>query len=196
VSIQVGESTPEFAVTAHPSGGVPHQVPARLESTDANVLAPDPAVPGRFIARSLGETPIRAEYRGREAFATVSVTGKRFLRVSGAKNDDTETAQDFDVTVTVLADESEGPLEYRVYAAGETPAENWTRAESAGGTLQATLRSGRIRRGLHGQQYHLILEARNPGEDSVQQYQYKFQLVSRVQEAENRPPPLDTDLPF
>ncbi len=182
VNLQLDESTPEFVVSVQPAGGVPFQVPATLQSTDPTVLAPDGDNPGRFVAKAFGETPIRAEYRGKETFATVIVTGKRFLRVNARRGD--ETDQDFDVVLDVLADESEGQLEYRVYAAGETPTETWQPAELKAGNLQVGLRSGRIPRGPRGQQYHLTVEARNPADNSVQQYQYKFQLVSKVQEAD------------
>ncbi|MBN2477029.1 MAG: hypothetical protein JXB62_20650 [Pirellulales bacterium] len=180
--LQVGQATPPFAVTAHPPDGVPYQVPAVLQSTDPAILAPDAAVSGRFVGKTFGQTQVLADYRGRQAYATVTVSGKRFLNVIPTKVD--EAAADFGVILRVLAAESEGPLQYRVYAPGETPAENWTDAELRDGHLEASLQSPRISRGPYGMQYHLVLEARNPSDGSVQQYQYKFQLVSVLKETD------------
>ena len=180
ISLQVGEATPPLAVMAHRAdGGPPYEVPAALESMDPNVLTPDPQNPGRFVAKAFGGTQVRALYRGREAVATVEVTGKRFVSVTPTLN---EGDQDFNVSVKVVAAESEGELEYRVYAAGQPPAESWVPAQQAGESRQVELRSPRMAYGPRGTRYQLMIEARSPSGGSVQQYPLTFQLKARIEE--------------
>jgi len=179
--LQVGQPTPPFSVMAHPVGGQPYRVSASLQSLDPVILAPDSLAPDRFVGGTFGQTQVVADYRGRQAVATVTVSGKRFLEVIPTSVD--ETAADFEVTLRVLAAPSEAPLQYRVYSPGDTLKENWTDAQMTGGNIEASLRSPRIARGPYGMQYHLVLEARRP-DGSTQKYQYKFQLVSVLKETE------------
>ncbi len=177
VSIEVGQSTPPLVALAAEDGGVPYPVSAPLESVDPTVL-----VPGgdrRFIAQSLGSTQVRASYRGREAFATVSVTGKRFLHVATSLDSGTT---DFSVTMEVLAADSEGPLEYRVYPRGSSPPRAWTASEEAGDQQRVELRSPRIPYGDRTARYNLILEARSRTDGSVQKYPFTFRLESKIVE--------------
>jgi hypothetical protein len=179
VSLQVGQPLPPLAVMAQGAEGPPYQVPATLESMDPNVLAPDPQLPGGFTAKALGGTQVRATYRGRDATATVEVNGQRFVGVTPTLN---EGDQDFDVSVKVLAAESEGELQYRVYAAGQPPPENWVPAQQIGQMRQVELRSPRMAYGPRGTRYQLIIEARSPSGGPVQQYPLSFQLKSRIEE--------------
>jgi len=175
--LQVGETTAPLEVTAEGAGGVSARVPATLECADENILTPDAASPGRFFARSLGGTSIRASYGGCEAFAEVSVTGDRFLNVD-TKID--EHDEDFNVTVDVQAAGSEGSLEYRVYRADQTPSENWVPAETDGQKQHVALVSPPLRYGPHSARYQLVIEARNPADQSVDRYPLAFRLVYEI----------------
>ena len=179
IDLGVGQST-QLAVMAEGPEGLSHQVPALLASMDPNVLVPDPALAGGFKALALGSTQVRAEYRGREAFASVTVSGERFVQVIPQLH---EGPQDFDVTIEIMAAESEGPLEYRVYATGQTPAETWVPAQVDGGFRKVNLRSPRIQYGPRGSQYNLTIEVRSQGGGAVQKYPYSFRLKSEIEEA-------------
>jgi len=186
ITLQVGQATPPLKVTAQGQSGPPHEVPAVLESTDPNVLAPD--APGRFVAKGFGSTQLRAEYRGREAFSKVTVTGNRFMKVNARLNEGTEN---FDVSLEVLAAKSEGPLEYRVYVAGQSPAEAWVPAEVQGEFRRVSLRGPAMPYGPRGALYHLMIEARDAGGGAIQQYPLTFRLKEdiEVNESSERPNP-------
>ena len=192
MSLRVGQVTPPLAVMAQAADGLAYQVSANLQSMDPQVLARDPATPGRFVANGLGGTQIRASHRGREAFAEVTVSGRRFVEVREIKDSLTGDAQLFDIGLEVLAAGSEGPLEYRVYAAGQAPAEDWVAARAEDGQLRTVLRSPRIPYGPPGSVYRLIIEARSTGDDSVppaageavQQYPFSFRLKQQVERAD------------
>ena len=177
IRLQVGDTTAPLEVTGEGAGGVSARVPAALECADENILAPDAGSPGRFIARSLGGTSIRASFGGCEAFAEVSVTGDRFLNVD-TKID--EHDEDFNVTIEVLAAGSEGSLEYRVYRADQTPPENWVPAENDGQQQHVALVSPPMRYGPHSARYHLVIEARDPADESVDRYPLAFRLVYEI----------------
>ena len=66
----------------------------------------------RFARPTVDEKPL----------ANVTVTGERFLRVDTTLDSGTS---DFAVQIEVLAAASEGPLEYRVSAAGQPPQDEW-----------------------------------------------------------------------
>lgn len=91
---------------------------------------------------------MRAVYRGREAFATVQVSGDRFLEVETQLN---ARPDDFDVSIEVLAAESEGPLEYRVYPAGQPPTETWVPSQTDPAGHRTTLSGPRMAYGERGQ---------------------------------------------
>ena len=197
-NLRVGEATPPFAVIAESADGRTFQVPAALDSMDTSILRSDqpgqPSVgalgarllPGQFTATSLGSTQVRGLYRNREVFATVTVTGERFVDVKTTLN---EGEQDFNVTIEVLAAKSEGPLEYRAYAAGAalgaglpTPAtEAWQPAEEAGEYRRVVLQSPRMAYGPRSARYGLIVEARSPGSGTVQRYPLTFRLAPRIE---------------
>ena len=105
------------AVMAQPAGasaqGIgsePVAVQAKIASLDPNVIDADPTSPGQFAAKSQGQTQLHAVYRGKEAFAKVSVAGQRFQSVQSGYN-----RGDKSVTIEVAAAAGEGELEYRVY---------------------------------------------------------------------------------
>lgn len=182
-TLQIGQQSPRYAALAAAEGAAPHEVPVPLETGDVNVLAPDPAAPGRFIAREFGATQIRAVYRGREALVNVSVSGKRFLSVNTTLN---EGDGDFDVTIEVMAAASEGALEYRAYAAGQTPPANWQPSEPAGAaSRRVVLRSPRMPYASRSSQYRLILEARDPS-GKIQQYPFTFRLVPKLERTDKK----------
>ena len=179
VTLQVGQTAPPLAVMAVAADGTRYQVPATLQSADPAVLAPDAAAPGRFVAKGLGETQLRADYRGRTAYAKVVVSGRRFLDVK--TSDPVGADTQFDITIEVLAAESEGPLEYRVYGAGQQPAETWVPAQAQGDTRVVTLRSPRMNYGPRGSLYQLVIEARSPGGGAPQQYPLTFRLKEGIE---------------
>jgi len=182
----VGATTARLVVMAQTKGGQPYQVPAALQSMDENVLSPDPDVPGQFLAKSFGSTQVRAEYRGREAFARVTVSGKLFENVETAFHRyDADKA--FDVGIKVLAAQPEGSLQYRVYVAGQPPAqeEGWKPAQRNGENLEVDLLSPRMPQSLETL-YHLIIEARDASGGAVQQYPLSFRLVPTFERADNR----------
>jgi len=176
-NLRVGEATPPFAVMAQSADGRAFQVPAALDSMDTSVLRSD-GLSGQFTATSLGSTQVRGLYRGREVFATVTVTGERFVDVQTTLN---EGEQDFNVTIEVLAAKSEGPLEYRAYAAGQAPAEAWQPAEEAGEHRRVVLQSPRMAYGPRSARYGLIIEARSPESGTVQRYPLTFRLAPRIE---------------
>lgn len=182
VSLKVGETTPVMIVLAHETGRPPYPVPATIESLDPSVLAPAGMAAGTFVAQGLGGTQVRAVYRGREALANVTVTGKRFLSVQSTLESGTS---DFAVRIEVLAAASEGPLEYRVFAAGQPPQDEWVPAQAVGDQQRAVLTTPRIAYGDRSARYSLILQSRPQGGGSQQQYPFTFRLESRI--VEDRP---------
>jgi len=175
VSLEIGQQTPRLSVMTEGQDGRAYEVPAVLESVDPNVLAPDPQFPDRFVARSLGGTEIRATYRGKDAFASVSISGRRFEQVEGKLDPATD---DFSVILEVLAAASENPLEYRVSVAGQPGMETgWTPAvRLPDGSQQATLHSPRMRYGPPNSLYNLVIEARASAGETPQRYPFTFRL--------------------
>ncbi len=192
LSLRVGQVTRPLAVMAQTADGLAYQLSANLHSMDPQVLARDPAAPGRFVAHGLGRTQIRASHRGREAFAEVTVSGRRFVEVREIKDSLTGDAQLFEIALEVLAATPEGPLEYRVYVAGQARAGDWVAARAEDGQLRTVLRSPRIPYGPPGSVYRLIIEVRGTGgdsvppaaEDAVQQYPFSFRLKQQVERAD------------
>jgi len=178
ILLSVGQSTPVVKVFAQADDGEMYQVPAALESMDPDVLVPDPLQPGQFTAQGLGGTQLRATYRGREALATVRVGGDRFRQVQTGLDAGDDS---FAITIEVLAADTEGPLEYRVYAAGQQPSENWVAASPTGDGRRAALRSPPLPYGPRGKMYHLTLEAKNPEDGSIQRYPLSFRLRSEIE---------------
>jgi len=179
MTLKVGETTPPLEVTTIGSDGIPTPVPATVESLDENIVVPDPLTPGAFVAQGLGETQILARYRGSEATAAVIVTGDRFLNVESTLH---EGPDRFEVSLTVLAAGTEGPLEYRAYGADQPPAETWVPSQMQGDQRMVTLRSPPLPYGLRGETHQLILEARDPNTGSVEQYPYRFRLRSEIED--------------
>ena len=177
-SVRVGETTPRFAMMAQGADGRQYEAPATFDSMDTNILRPEGLLPGQFVATSLGGTQVRAVYRGREAFATVTVTGKRFVDVNTTLN---EGQEDFAVTIEVLAAKSEGPLEYRTYAAGQTPPDVWVPAQEHGDYRRVELESPRIQYGPRSAQYSLTIEARSLESGTVQRYPFTFRLAPNIE---------------
>ena len=175
VSLEIGQQTPRLAVMTQGQDGLAYEVPATLQSMDPNVLAPDPQFPDRFVARSLGGTEIRATYRGKDAFASVSISGRRFEQVEGKLDPATD---DFSVILEVLAAASENPLEYRVSVAGQPGTETgWTPAvRSPDGSQRATFHSPRMRYGPPNSLYNLVIEARASAGETPQRYPFTFRL--------------------
>ena len=182
ISLRVGETTPALVVSGEAEDGTSAEVTATLESLDEAILAPDPESAGRFVARSLGGTSIRASYGDREVLADVAVTGERFVSVETTLN---ERDEDFDVTIDVTAAKSEGPLEYRVYADGQTPPDNWVAAVEQDEFRQVTLRSPPLEYGPPSATYRLIIEARDPGGESVDRYPFTFRLSYQLRRTDS-----------
>ena len=165
IRLQVGEETPPVTVSVRGADGQSHAVEAVLESEDPTVLAPSAARPGRFIAKGPGQTHLQASYRGAEALAPVTVAGKRFAVVRPSP---VEGKEGFDVQIEVEAAAAEGPLEYRVYAAGETPPEKWVSNQPHGDMRRADLRSSQMAYGPPGTMYHLMIDSRDAATKTVQ----------------------------
>ncbi|MDY0168223.1 MAG: hypothetical protein RBS80_16865 [Thermoguttaceae bacterium] len=178
ITLTVGQATPPLRVYSQSPDGQMDQVPATLEATDPTVLEPDPLQPGQFVARALGSAQVRAIYRGREAFATIRVSGDRFLSVDTQLN---ARPRDFDVSIEVLAAESEGPLEYRVYPAGQPAAETWVPSQADSAGHRTSLRGPRMAYGERDAMYHLILEARNPRDGSTERYPLTFRIRPEIE---------------
>lgn len=184
LNLQAGQ-TARPAVMARNADGTEVAVQTQIESMDRNVLDADPAQPGQFIAKSLGQTQLRAVYKGREAFAKVSVSGKRFETVNPMLN---EGNDQFNLTLEVLAAAGEGELDYRVYAEGSTPEEKWTASMPDGDHRKVTLLSEPIKYGPHGQTYHIVVEARDKAGKSVEKYPLSFQLGSIFKKVDSLSP--------
>lgn len=191
VMIQVGQPVPPLTVMARSSSGTTYAVPSQLTSMSPTVVAPDPTIPGRLVARQIGTAQLKAQYQGREAFAEVQVTGKRFVSVVPQLH---EGPDDFSVKLTVLAEGSEGPLEYRTYPPGTVPVENWVPSQPAGEYNQVELQSPRMPFKSHGALYQLMIEARPAGGGSAQKYPYTFRLKSDIEEMERPNPPATTPI--
>ena len=183
-SIRVGQTTPQFSVLAQDDDGRQYQVPVALNSMDTGILSPDGQLADRFVANSLGSTQVAAVYRSREVFATVTVTGERFLAVKPTL---TEGEQDFHVSIEVLAALTEGPLEYRVYAVGQAPTEAWVPAEESGGQMRVVLRSPPMQYGPRTARYGLMVECRSQQDGSVQKYPFTFRLAPNIERTDSRP---------
>jgi len=179
LSLQLGQPAPPLTVRAHGPDGTSYAVPAKLSALDPSVLAPDPGIPGGFNAAGVGATQIRAEYQGREAFAYVQVTGKRFIQVTPHL---VPGPDDFSVTLDILAEGTEGPLQYRVYESGGVPADVWTPSTPDGSYQKTELRSPRMQYKPYGSLYHLILESRPTSGGAVQNYPYTFRLRPGIEE--------------
>jgi hypothetical protein len=182
VSLQVGQSTPVLKAVGQAAGSTSVEVPALLESMDPALLVPDPALPGAFLAKGLGGTQVRASFGGREAFAEVTIAGKRFLAVNTRLN---EGDADFDVTIDVTAEAAEGALEYRVFAAGESPPEKWVAAELSGDRRHVVLTSPRFPYGSPSKRYHVIIEARDVAGRTAQSYPFTFRLRPDIQRTDD-----------
>ncbi len=188
LEMQVGESRPAAVMAKH-EGADATEVAVQVlpESLDKTVLDADPAHPGQFIARSQGQTQLHALYRGKEVFAKVSVSGKRFESVRATYNDNEK-----DVTIEVLAAGGEGELEYRVYAEGNAPKENWVPNQPEGDARKATLRSDPLNIN-DKDEYHLVIEARDKKNASVQKY--PLTLVRKVTVVQQQEQPKDSPQP-
>jgi hypothetical protein len=183
VGLQVGQVAPQFRVFARGQDGTEQEISATLQSMDPELLVPDPATPGHFIAKGLGGTQVRAVADGGEAFADVTISGKRFLAVDTKLN---EGESDFSVAIEVQSDAAEGPLEYRVYPADAAPAGNWVpTVESAGATRQVHLVSPPLPYGSPSKRYHLIIEARDPAGKTLQAYPFTFRLRPDIQRTDD-----------
>ncbi|MGO9109380.1 MAG: Ig domain-containing protein [Thermoguttaceae bacterium] len=186
LNLQAGESHP-VTVMARSADGTEVAVQTPIESLDKNVLDADPAQPGQFMARSQGQTQLHAIYRGKEAFAKVSVSGRRFESVRSLHN--RIDHDHFDMTIEVLAAGGEGELEYRVYPEGEAnPKENWVPNQPEGNSRKATLRSDPLSYGS-GEQYHLVIEARDKNTKSVQKYPLTLVRSVTVEQAPEKDSP-------
>ena len=180
-ALAVGETTPRFRVTAQAPGGSPREVPATIESTNREILA-ESDQSGRFVARKMGSTQVRAAIGDRNLYADVTVTGARFdaIRTSIAS----PTDKDFAVRAEITAAGSEGPLEYRVYRTGQAPPAGWTPAQVEGDHRRVVLESSRIPIGPPSTFYSLVFEARDPATGTVQQYPFTFRLAPQIERAE------------
>ncbi|MDO4549762.1 MAG: hypothetical protein Q4C96_00750 [Planctomycetia bacterium] len=179
-TMRVGDVTPSFVVTGRDASGTVFPVPAVL-TTDASILMADTSDPTRFRAVSMGQTQVRAMYGGSELFATVSVSGDRFLNVDGQLN---EGDSSFSVTLSVSAAAEAGALEYRVYEAGSAPAENWQPGTLGEGGQNVMLNSPQIQyHPSRTHEYKLVVESRPVGGGAVQKYPYNFQLRGRIEKA-------------
>jgi hypothetical protein len=182
------------AVMGKGADGQKVAVQAQIESMDKNVVDADPAQPGQFVAHSQGQTQLHAVYRGKEVFAKVTVSGRRFETVTPTLNNLPGNNAQFDVAIDVLAAASEGELEYRVFAKDANPADNWVKNGPAEGEKRkVTLTSDKLNFGPRGQIYQLVLEARDTATQRIEKYPLNLQLESTYSITvvpNNAPPPV------
>jgi len=181
INLKPGQKVSPAVMSQSGSGAESVAVPAQVESLDTKVLGADPASPGQFVAISQGQTQLHAVYRGKEAFAKVSVAGQRFESVTSSYN-----REDKSVTVTVMAAQGEGELEYRIYAEGAAPQENWAANQPAGDARKAELRTDPL--DTSKDEFHLVIESRDKATRAVQKYPLTL-VRSVTYEQQNGPLP-------
>jgi hypothetical protein len=186
-SVKVGETTPPFALMARGADGGQRVLPAIPQSMDETILVPESQEAGRFLARSLGRTQVRARHGDREAFADVSVVGERFAAVKTSISQQSD--KDFTVAADIVAADPDAPLEYRAYAADGEPPAAWAPSRQQGGSRRVTLESPRIATGPPSAFYRLVFEARDPTDGSIQKYPYTFRLGRTIEEVTEAPEP-------
>jgi hypothetical protein len=181
-ALGVGGTTPRFAVMAQSPGSTPREVTATLESMNPAILASASDQPGRFLARQMGSTQVRATVGDRALYADVNVSGARFdtIRTSIAS----PTDKDFGVRAEITAAGTDGALEYRVYRTGQPGSEPWVPAQVEGEHRRVVLESPRIPTGPPSAFYSLTFEARDPATGTVQQYPFTFRLAPQIERAE------------
>jgi hypothetical protein len=170
VALKKGETTPAFSVVARTADGT-RTLDVPLE-TDSAILAPS-SEPGRFEARQLGQTQVRATVGGQQVSADVNVTGDRFAEV---KTEPDERDTDFVLKCTIRAPAAEGDLEYRVYVSGQDPPDTWAAATKDGDGQQVSLTTPAIVTGPPSKYYELMFEARDKTGGEPQKYPYRFRL--------------------
>jgi hypothetical protein len=181
ISLQVGQKVTPAVMTQSGSGTDAVAVPAQIESLDTKVLNGDPSSPGQFVALTQGQTQLHAVYRGKEAFAKVSVAGQRFESVRSSYNRSDKT-----MTIEVLSAAGEGELEYRVFEDGAAAREDWVSNQSEGDARKAVLRTEPL--DTSKDEFHLVIEARDKATKSLQKY--PLTLVRSVTfEQQNTSPP-------
>jgi hypothetical protein len=183
-ALGVGGTTPRFAVMAQSPGGTPREVASTLQSMNPAILTPATDQPGRFLAKQMGSTQVRATVGDRVLYADVNVSGARFdtVRTSIAS----PTDKDFGVRAEITAAGTDGALEYRVYRTGYPGSEPWVPAQVEGGQRRVVLESPRIPIGRPSAFYSLTFEARDPATGTVQQYPFTFRLAPTIERAEGR----------
>jgi hypothetical protein len=181
-ALGVGDTTPRFALMVQSAGGPPREVQAAIESTNPSILAPAGGQPGRFAARQMGSTQVRATVGDRVVYADVTVTGARFDAIRTAISSPTDA--DFGVHAEITAAGTQGALEYRVYRAGQPPTGAWVPAQVEGDHRRVVLESPRIPIGPPSAFYTLTFEARDPATGTVQQYPFTFRLAPQIERAE------------
>ena len=194
MNLEVGQ-TAAPAVMATDASGQQVAVQAQIESSDKNVVDHDPSDPNKFVAKSQGQTQLRATYRGNEVVANVSVAGKRFQTVNPSLNE--IPPDQFSVTIEVLAAAAEGELEYRMYPADNTnPPESWVANNQVEGeNRKVTLNSGAMSKGSWGQIYQFVLEARDKATKRADKYPLTLQLGAKINKVENAPTPVKAVTP-
>jgi len=181
-SVALGATTPRFVVMAQSLGNPARQIPATIESTNRSILEPAGAQPGRFVARQMGSTQVRARVGDRELYADVTVSGARFDTIQTSILAPTD--KDFAVRAEITAAGVEGPLEYRVYVDGQGPSGPWVPARLDGSRRRVVLEGPRLPIGPPSKFYTLMFEARDPGAGTVQQYPFTFRLAPTIERAE------------
>ncbi len=190
IQLSKGQASPPIAVMMDGPNGS-EGVPATLESLDASVVAPEEPFRGRFVATGHGQTQIRAEFRGATATAEVTVSGNRFMQVTETIN---ESGTHFSVALQVLAAASEGALQYRVYEAGQPPAETWVPAQMAGDTQSVMINSPQIARRGPDSIYNFVIEAKD-ATGLPQQYPIMFREGRGAITREGAQPPPNAPMP-
>ncbi|MDO4570632.1 MAG: hypothetical protein Q4D38_09635 [Planctomycetia bacterium] len=181
-SMRIGETTPQFIVTARDDTGAAVPIGAVVESADPSILAPDPLNPGRFRAVSMGTTQVRGIYASQEVSATVSVAGDRFMQVDATGM--IENPSDFSVTLSVAASADAGALEYRIYEAGTPAPEAWQTGAPGADGLNIMLNSPPVKYRGRNDRYTLIIESRSAGGTDIQQYPYNFVIGGMIKKVD------------
>lgn len=126
---------------------------------------------------------------GKGAPVSVVAAGEKTVRFESVRPTiSDEFVPSFTVKLEIAAARSAHPLEYRAYVSGQSPTDNWTPAQPQDDRQLAVVTSPPIQTGPFSTVYDLTVEARNPADDSIEQYPLRFRLAPGVDVQARRTP--------
>jgi hypothetical protein len=179
--LRVGDRSPPFRVKVRlPDETVYREIDAaRLEVLDPQVLGPAPDAPRSFVALRPGETQVRAVYGELEDFATVRVMPDLFSSFTPEWELDAGGRRMFRLHLTIRADATGEPVQYRIAHAQGHP--EWVPARKQGNEMQVQLTTPFMTMEAAHHIYHVDIEARVGQDGPIEKYPYTFKIVpSRV----------------